>query len=285
MQNATRPDVDKLISGGQARKRRRNRTWAVGAAVAVVLVAGGVYAATQLDGSEAGATGTATTTPGTSAPSGDAPPPTLSEDGGPLEPGTYRLLVGTDATGAAIEADLTFEGPRLGLGELPGGRDRRHPRRRSASTGPRRSRPGPAATATRRTPTFARAREPSRGSSPGSRKAPSSSPSHPPRRTATTPSTCGSRSPTTVPRARGTASRRRRGAVTASATASSPRRSSWTSGSWTWTASRWWSTRGTRATPRRRWWTRSTRPASRSPSSPARRRQPCRTRRPQTWIC
>src|SRR5688572_2459174 len=110
MQNATRPDVDKLISGGQARKRRRNLRWTLGAALAVVLVAGGVYAVTQLDGSDAGATGTAATTPGTSAPSGEAPPPTLSEDSGPLEPGTYRLLVGTDATGAAIEADLTFEG-------------------------------------------------------------------------------------------------------------------------------------------------------------------------------
>ena len=119
MQNATRPDVDKLISGGQARKRRRNLTWAVGAAIAVVLIAGGVYAATQLDGSDAGSTATATTPSGTSAPSGVADPPTLSEDGGTLEPGTYRLLVGTDATGATIEADLTVEGPGWDSGNFP----------------------------------------------------------------------------------------------------------------------------------------------------------------------
>ncbi len=167
MQNATRPDVDKLISGGQARKRRRNLTWAVGAAVAVVLIAGGVYAATQLDGSDAGATGTATDAVrdiGTVRSRSPADP--LGGRRRPRArhvpaPGGHRRHRRSDRGGPHLR------GPGLGLGELPGRRDRRDPRRRSASTSPRRSRPGPAAAATRRTPTWARAREPSRGSSPG----------------------------------------------------------------------------------------------------------------------
>ena len=88
-------------------------------AIAVVLVGVGVYAITQLDRGDAGSTEATNTSPDAPAPSGDAPPPTLSEEGGPLEPGTYRVLVGADATGAAIEADLTVEGPGWESGNFP----------------------------------------------------------------------------------------------------------------------------------------------------------------------
>ena len=48
-------------------------------------------------------------------------PPELPEDAGSstLEPGTYRILVGSGADGAAIEADLTFEGPAWKAGNFP----------------------------------------------------------------------------------------------------------------------------------------------------------------------
>ena len=78
-----------------------------------------MYAITQLDRGDAGSTEATNTSSDAPAPSGDAPPPTLSEEGGPLEPGTYRVLVGADATGAAIEADLTVEGPGWESGNFP----------------------------------------------------------------------------------------------------------------------------------------------------------------------
>ena len=189
MQNATRPDVDKLISGGQARKRRRNAMRAGGAAVAVVLVGGGVYAVTQLDGGDAGSTGTPPRRSDV-APSGDAPPPTLSEDGGPRArhvpaPGGRRRHRRSDRGGPHRR------GPGLGRRGTSRSSRRAPSTAASASTSPRRSRPAPAAAATRRTSPWARPRGPSRSSSHSSHEARSCSPSRPPRRTATTPSTCG----------------------------------------------------------------------------------------------
>jgi len=48
MRTATPPDVPGLISGGQARRRRRNALWAAGSVLAVVIAAGGVYGVAQL---------------------------------------------------------------------------------------------------------------------------------------------------------------------------------------------------------------------------------------------
>jgi hypothetical protein len=48
MRTATPPDVPGLISGGQARRRRRNALWAGGSVLAVVIAAGGVYGVAQL---------------------------------------------------------------------------------------------------------------------------------------------------------------------------------------------------------------------------------------------
>jgi hypothetical protein len=119
MQNATRPDVDGLITGGRARRRRRNVLWAGGAALAAVLIGGGAYAVTQIDRDDAGKS------PIVDEPTSDASaaavPAALPEDAGDehLEPGTYRILVGSDASGGEIEADLTLEGPSWSGGNFP----------------------------------------------------------------------------------------------------------------------------------------------------------------------
>jgi hypothetical protein len=81
-----------------------------------------VYAVTQLDSSDAEATPSAppsATPTATSEPTDAEVPPTLSEDGGPLEPGIYRLLVGHDSTGAAIEADISVDGQGWDSGNFP----------------------------------------------------------------------------------------------------------------------------------------------------------------------
>lgn len=115
MQNATRPDIDGLITGGRARRRRRNVLWASGAALAVVLIGGGAYAVTQLDLSDEG------TSQIVDGPTSEATPSDLPGDSGSdyLEPGTYRVVVGADATGGRIEADLTLEGSTWGGGNFP----------------------------------------------------------------------------------------------------------------------------------------------------------------------
>ena len=95
MQIAPRPDVQDLISGGRARRRRRTATRiGVSIAAAVVLAGGSAYAVTQLDSS-----------PDAVAPSGSAWPSKYMTDGGAIEPGTYRLAVSE-----TIAADLTFGG-------------------------------------------------------------------------------------------------------------------------------------------------------------------------------
>ena len=125
MVNATRPDVEQLIIGGQTRKRRRTVTRAGGAALAAVLVGGGLYGFTQMNRDDAGATGLTDQPTATAEPSGATTPPTLAQDPGPgdLEPGTYRVLAGTDSAGAPIEADLTFDGPGWSAGNFPIVRD------------------------------------------------------------------------------------------------------------------------------------------------------------------
>ena len=123
MQNATRPDVDRLIRGGQTRKRRRNVTRARVVALALVLVGGGAYAVAQLGGSgdpkPSGVTSDPTTTSDPTAPK--TAPPALPLEPGPasIEPGTYRLIVGFDRTGAQIDAHLRVETRDWWVGNFP----------------------------------------------------------------------------------------------------------------------------------------------------------------------
>ena len=268
MQNATRPDVDKLISGGQARKRRRNLTWAGGAAARD-------RAHRRRCVRRHAARSTAT-------PARPGPPPTPSATsaavrsrgpadplGGRRPPRARHLPASSSAPTPPAQRSRRTSPSRARAGTR--GTSRWSSRARStagsASTSPRRSRPGPAATVTRRTPPWAQT---PRALAEQLARLPESTVMQP-----VTPAEAYGhdafhlrlRDRRRLSRGPGaTVSRRRHGAVMASATASCPRRSSWTSGSWTWTACRSWSTRGTRATPRRSWWTGSPRPRTRSPS-------------------
>ena len=107
MQNATRPDMDRMISGGQARKRR-----APGREPAAP--------PSRWCSSVAARTPSRSATAGTPKARGSqTPQPRRRREGrrrtrrpsprnqGGLEPGTYRLLVGFDSKGAQIDADLT----------------------------------------------------------------------------------------------------------------------------------------------------------------------------------
>ncbi|WP_147381293.1 hypothetical protein [Nocardioides immobilis] len=109
MTNATRPDLDGLISGGQGRRRRRNLTVLGGAAAAVVLVGGGIFGITQLgsDDDDIPPAEDPSVAETSDAPVDEGPPPYVDRNGLPLEPGTYRKTVGFNDT-RDIQADLTF---------------------------------------------------------------------------------------------------------------------------------------------------------------------------------
>lgn len=92
---------------GHPRRRAAGR---IGVAVAaVVVVGGGAYGLAQVD---RGDPGPVTAPPATSEsePSEPAgvPPPFPPGNMVPIEPGTYRMLVGFDPAGAKIKADLTI---------------------------------------------------------------------------------------------------------------------------------------------------------------------------------
>lgn len=53
MRTATPPDVPGLISGGQARRRRRNALWAGAGVLAIVIAVGGAYGVAQLGDDDA----------------------------------------------------------------------------------------------------------------------------------------------------------------------------------------------------------------------------------------
>ena len=108
MTDATRPDVESMIAGGQGRRRRRNLAWAGGVAAAVVLVGGSIYGVAQ-GGGDDGDTKTATEpTETTGSEQSTVPPYEDTEER--LAPGTYRLPVAVFGNGEEIAADVTFGG-------------------------------------------------------------------------------------------------------------------------------------------------------------------------------
>jgi hypothetical protein len=107
MRTAPPPDVEGMISGGQARRRRRNAAAAAGGLLALVLVGAGIYGATQL-GDDPKSEPPVVNEP--SEPAEAAIPPAWPDNEEAVPPGTYRVLVGYDADGGAIEADVTIDG-------------------------------------------------------------------------------------------------------------------------------------------------------------------------------
>lgn len=112
MLNAPAPDMDRLISGGRARRRRRTlaRT-GIAAALVAVLGGGGAYGVMQLD------SGTAVEP--AQPPSTTSPKTYRDRDGESLEPGTYRMTLGVDASGVPIGADLTFDDEAWNANDFP----------------------------------------------------------------------------------------------------------------------------------------------------------------------
>ncbi|HEY2877518.1 hypothetical protein [Nocardioides sp.] len=108
------PDVQGLISGGRARRRRRHATRAGFGVMAVVLAVGGVYGARQID------PGRARTESGPAAAATLMTLPSFQNtEFVPIKPGTYRMAVGADASGARIDAALTVRGPGWLSGSQP----------------------------------------------------------------------------------------------------------------------------------------------------------------------
>ena len=118
------PDVEGLIRGGRARRRRRNVGRIGVAAAAAVLAGGSAYGVSHLD---AGDPGTDTVPPATSESEPAAVPSHLPDQRNMtwIAPGTYRMFVGADPAGDKIEADsdrheleLVLRGPTSGLRPL-----------------------------------------------------------------------------------------------------------------------------------------------------------------------
>ena len=112
LRQAPPPDVQGLLSGGRARRRRRHAIRAGVGFAAVALVAGGVYGITQIDpwGTPAGSGPAATVT---------TLPSFQDTEFVPIKPGTYRMDVGAAANGARVEAELTVKGPGWLSGTQP----------------------------------------------------------------------------------------------------------------------------------------------------------------------
>lgn len=108
LRTTPRPDIEGMLSGGQDRLRRRN-TMRIGlGAAAVLLLGGGLYGVSQIGDGDADAEVGVTTVP--SEPAAADPPSWTDSNRGAVDPGTYRVLVGADADGNRIEADLTLGG-------------------------------------------------------------------------------------------------------------------------------------------------------------------------------
>jgi hypothetical protein len=88
-----RPDINTLVGLGEGRLRRRRRTRFLTAAAAAVLVAGSVYGVTEINSRTTNEPGPSNTTHSSSTPTQ-----------------AYQMLVGDDAKGDAIHAQVTLHG-------------------------------------------------------------------------------------------------------------------------------------------------------------------------------
>lgn len=88
VRTATQPDVQRLIRGGRARRRRRNAVWAGGAVLAAVVAVGGGYGVAQLGDADAGSL---ITDQPTLQPLPDSDEPVA------IEAGTYVVAARSDA--------------------------------------------------------------------------------------------------------------------------------------------------------------------------------------------
>ena len=114
MQTVPRPDVDELIRGGRELRHRRNRGRIGLAAAVALLVAGGAYGVDMID------SGAAREPAQPAQPSQPTPLPLPMDAGEGIVPGTaYRMLAGVGASGAAIQADLTFGSTSWRMGNFP----------------------------------------------------------------------------------------------------------------------------------------------------------------------
>lgn len=103
------PDVVGMISGGRVRRRRRSVVRLGAVAAATVLVGSAAVGILQADLADLADPGTGPGPAGTRADSSTPEP--LPDGGVPLRSGvTYRLPIGTDASGGAIEVDLAVDG-------------------------------------------------------------------------------------------------------------------------------------------------------------------------------
>ena len=121
MREVPLPDVEGLIRGGRARRRRRNLgRIGVGAVAAAVLVGGGAYGVAHVDPRDPGTVSTPPATSESEPPEPAAVPPSFQHlVRGAIEPGSYRMYVGADPAGAEIEADLTVTGSNWIAGDQP----------------------------------------------------------------------------------------------------------------------------------------------------------------------
>jgi hypothetical protein len=92
MQDAPEPNVDRMISGGRVRQRRRTITRACVVGAVAVVIAGGVYGVTKDSGTSSG------------------PAPATTPSPTPAMRTPTDMLVGDDASGTAINAHLTLYG-------------------------------------------------------------------------------------------------------------------------------------------------------------------------------
>ena len=112
------PDIVGMISGGRLRRRRRSVVRLGAVAAATVLVGPAAYGVLQVDLADRGTGPGPAGAPAESATSATSEP--LPDGGVPLESGvTYRLPVGTDASGGAIEVDLAVEGMNWSVSGFP----------------------------------------------------------------------------------------------------------------------------------------------------------------------
>lgn len=113
-----RPDIERMISGGRVRRRRRDLARLGAVTVAVVLLGGGAYGITQLGSADPPTDPGITDQP--SRPTTGTPQPYRDIDAQLPEPGTYRKLVGIDEdSGARFRADLTFRNSEWYSGAQP----------------------------------------------------------------------------------------------------------------------------------------------------------------------